>query len=598
MIRAAVAALLALAACGTSTTELVDDGLPGLISLSVTPGTSRVDLDDLGTTHQLDFVATGRFADGPDRDVTADVAWSTDRPAAGGFAAPGRWIGSNRSGGPVAITARSGAITGTAALEIHVHLDLTDPAFPPPPGAGDLFGPATPVVTGDPTRSPGIVYPAHEVMFPLGLHRILFQHDPGAVADVLQLRFASTFLDVTVLTTADRWQPEPQVWDLLSNTSAGDHLAYTLAGVEVANPVAVYASAPIELHYAADPAPGVIYYWSEATAGIMRGALAQVAPAKFYTQPPDTTCVGCHAVSRDGTRLAVGYDGERLQEVALPARTTILPRGRDAGWSTFSPDGRRLLIAHKGKLTLLDADTGDPIGPMMGEVQVPDATHPDWSPRGDFVVVAQCAANDNNRDVDGCSIVRIPYANDAWGAPEVLVAAAGGMDNNYFPRYSPDGAWIAYVRATGKSKEQPTAELRLLPANGGAPFTLARANHRVGPRDDVAGIANAMPAWAPAGERGIQWLVFSSRRDYGVVPLGGTQLWIAALDLTRTGDPSHAAFWVPFQDPGTRNHRPIWAIDPDAPCAAIEACDGFDNDCNGVVDDDCVPCTEVDGCVE
>src|SRR5690606_630395 len=113
-----------------------------------------------------------------------------------------------------------------------------------------------------------------------------------------------------------------------------------------------------------------IYYWSTSSEGVMKGVLSEPAPTKFYTTPPDDTCVACHTVSRDGTRLAVGYGGEKLQEVSVPDRDVLIAasRGYDMGWSTFSPDGSLLLVASKGTLRLLDSDTGDPVGPNGGVV--------------------------------------------------------------------------------------------------------------------------------------------------------------------------------------------------------------------------------------
>jgi len=42
------------------------------------------------------------------------------------------------------------------------------------------------------------------------------------------------------------------------------------------------------------------------------------------------------------------------------------------------------------------------------------------------------------------------------------------------------------------------------------------------------------------------------------------QLWIAAIDITKTGqglDPSYPAFRIPSQDFDENNHRPFWTND-------------------------------------
>jgi hypothetical protein len=611
-----IALCVAALSCGREDVELMDidastggndagDPIPGLLSLELTPATTMVDVDDLTAFQTVALTATGHFAGDETRDVTDLVAWGVDNPAPGGFVSPGQWRTSNAAGGPVVVEARSGPIAATADITVMFRPTITDGTFPPPAGSEGLFDPATPVVTGDP-GSPAIVYPAHETKFPLNVYRILFQYNAGTGTDVYRVRFVSDYLDMQVFTAGDRWQADETTWSFLADTNAGTKVVMTVAGVDSANPTTVFESAPIDVLFSKSAVEGAIYYWSTSAEGVMKGVISQPTPTKFYSEPPSTTCVACHTVSRDGRRMSVGYDGEVLQEVSVPARDVLVgaDRGYGMGWSTFSPDGSLLLIANKGVLTLIDSDTGDPVGPNDGVVPVAGTSHPDWSPQGDYVAVAACGISDKNKEVEQCSIGRIPYSGGAWGDLEILVPAGAAGDNNFFPKYSPDGRWIAYVNATGKSKDQPTSELRLIPSGGGTPIVLTLATRRVGPLDDVPATGTTMPTWAPSTHPGTQWLAFSSIRDYGKVLTGdkADQLWVVALDLEAadTGnDPSYAAFWLPLQDVTERNHRAFWAVDADEPCSSeIEVCDEFDNDCDGVVDEACEECAEPDVCFD
>jgi Tol biopolymer transport system component len=90
-----------------------------------------------------------------------------------------------------------------------------------------------------------------------------------------------------------------------------------------------------------------------------------------------------------------------------------------------------------------------------------------WSPDGKFIVFARAEAkdssppgqvlpthaNDPNEIQIQYSLYRIPFNNGLGGTPEPIEGASNnGMSNN-FPKVSPDGRWIVFV----KNKNGPTA---------------------------------------------------------------------------------------------------------------------------------------------
>ncbi|MDB4956563.1 MAG: tolB protein precursor [Myxococcales bacterium] len=558
---------IAVAGC-VEHVQLSNNGaLPGLISLEIAPGETALAISDLAAPPQVvAFTATGHFVGGDTRDVTELVQWTADNPAPGTLGTTGTYATTNAAAGHVTIRATSGDIFATATVTITVSIVIVDSEFPPPANADALFGDAS-VVTGDPMRSPSIRYPAEDTMFPQALSRILFQYTPGNGNDAVKLTFDSDVLHVVVYSGGDRWQPDSVIWALIELSNTGSQTTFAIASTASATPGTVYAGAAETLHFSRRSIDASIDYWSDATKAVMRARLDSAVAGKLYPIGTDKTCVGCHTVSRDGRRIALGYGGETLQSVDLGSLAIQVPVTAKIpmGWATFSPTGDRLLVADRGVLTLYDAVTGAAIGPTNGRVPLGGmfATHPDWSPDGSFVLVALTTAAPTNMDLKGGSIARIPYQNGSWGSPEILVASTTNNDNNYFPKWSPDGKLIAYVHANSPAHAAPTAELLVITAAGGTPTPLRIASHRVAGTDDVPNLANTMPTWAPVtGD--LAWLAFASARPYGLVRpiIGASQIWVAAIDSSRAGDPSFAAFWLPAQLIANLNNNPIWAVAP------------------------------------
>lgn len=179
--------------------------------------------------------------------------------------------------------------------------------------------------------------------------------------------------------------------------------------------------------------------------------------------------------------------------------------------------------------------------------------------------------------------------------------STGDTDNNFFPVFSPDSKWIAYVNASTSSKDANTARLRLVSSAGGSPVELVRLNGRVNNADGVTTIGNSMPTWAPSTKPGIFWLAFSSLRAYSSLRPANDkldQIWIAAIDPTQP-DPGYSAFWAPFQSMPEGNHRAFWThVEGEKQCKCVEICgDGIDNNCNGVADEsDCQTCQAQEIC--
>ena len=546
---------VALAGC-VEHVQLDRDDLPGLVAIEVSPGDDTIALALPGPPQTVTYRATGRFADGGLRDITDRVAWTVDNPFPGALTGDGSYTTSNAAAGHVAIRAGHRGVAGTAALTVAITAAVVDDSFPPP-GGEDLFAPGTPAVS-DAMRSPAILYPSDATVFPQDLVQILFQYKVGKPTDAYRIAFDSDVLHLQVFSGADRWRPDASTWALIERSHPGASLRLEVDAASSAAPGMIFTGMPASLGFAGDAASGALYY--VAAGGILRGKLAEPVAARLYPLAGDSARVAVPSISLDGSTMALAYnDALRTLDLATLSPIAMAPGAVAA--TAISPDGGLVVIANMGALQLRDARTGKGIGSPDGRVMLGMmATHPDWSPDGNAIAVT-VGTMVTNADLKGGSIARVPYlGNGRWGPPQVLIASTGDADNNCFPRWSPDGAAIAYVHAAGPIGD-PSSELRIVAASGGNPTVLQRASHRVA-LADVPGIASSMPAWAPASGA-TMWLAFVSPRAYGAVrPMAGAgQIWISAIDPARIGaeDPSGAAFWLPAQDVTTVGANPAWA---------------------------------------
>lgn len=557
MNRLPLALLLSVATGCTETIELAHDPLEGLVELELVPGDATIRITDLAPpNHTLQYQAMGRFHDGSTRDVTQNVTWMIDDDTLGSFDPPGLFVASHAAVGRGRVSIATRDLSSMALLEVVVDATIVDATFPPP--GPNLFDPAKPVVSGDPLRSPRLLYPADATLFPHVVARTLFQLARGDSNDAVRLTFDNDLLHLRVDTGGDRWATDETVQRLLASAGVVAPLQTQLFATSAAAPGSVYAGAIGTLRFSQDLPRTAVYFWSSATSGIMRGNLDATSATKL--DAGSTTCVGCHAMSRDGTLIAMATDnGVTFELQALEVetlQTTIAPTSaRPMGFAAYSPDGTRLVVANDGALALYDARTGT----SLGAVPVPAnryATHPDWSPDGTSLAIALTAQTPTNYDVRAASIAVMSYNAGTWGAPQVLVTGSNS-NNNYFPRWSPDGQKLAFVRATTASRGALSAELMLIGAGGGTPMPLQVANRAVGAGEAID-LANTMPAWGPRfGDRA--WLAFASARPYGAIaPAGGGQIWVTSVDLTATSDSSSPAFWLPCQDVTALNINPVW----------------------------------------
>jgi tetratricopeptide (TPR) repeat protein len=155
-----------------------------------------------------------------------------------------------------------------------------------------------------------------------------------------------------------------------------------------------------------------------------------------------------------------------------------------------------------------------------------------WSSDGKYIVFARAEAktpyppgvrmalyaNDPNETQIQYDLYRIPFNEGRGGQPERIAgASANGMSNN-FPKISPDGRWIVFVRCRNGQLMRPDGKLYIVPFEGGQE-RLMKCN---------TPLMNSWHTFSPNG----RWLAFSSksRSPY-------TQLYLTHVDANGNDTP-------------------------------------------------------------
>lgn len=573
--------------------------IEGLVSIVVSPAALEVIVDGSAPT-DVSYAATGTFDDASTRDVTDEVSFGLLDSSLGNFDA-NVLTPTTVKGGATVVRAQAGSIVGTADIVLKLQRTRNDPSSPDLPNDPSAVFDAA---NEDPSLNPALLYPNDGVLVPPNLRLLEFHIDPADDNGLFELSFQNEVTDVKVYFTCHTpvgggciYTPDPEVWGWLSQTNrGGDPVEFIARGTD-ANGTTVGASETFKASFALDDVAGAIYYWT--TSGgtaIMRydfGSKDQTIAEMFLgTEETGGTCVGCHALSRDGTKMvaeAGGQNDGRLLLLDVATTTPMVPFGSTPKsiFESWNPDGSQFVgvYADDGasdyNLLLFDGDTGASLGSIdTGSTVADPADHPDWSPDGNRIAFTRMGIKGTNQRMFKGSIEMVTYDGAAWSESEVIVPNESGK-NRYYPSFSPDGSLLIFNESqcnggneTGSecnADADETATLWIVPAApGNTPVRLDNANAPGVADQDQTSLTNSFPKWSPfvfrrgkeQGER-LEWLTFSSRRNYGLrSPSGGDMLiWMVAVEPDKAlagEDPSAAAFAIPYQDLDTSNHIAQW----------------------------------------
>jgi len=285
------------------------------------------------------------------------------------------------------------------------------------------------------------------------------------------------------------------------------------------------------------------------------------------------TCANCHSFAANGKAMGMDLDGPQNDKglyTLVSVRKQMTIGNRDViSWSSFrgelgsplregfmsqvSPDGRyvvttirppgvkssqfyyvanfedyrflQVFYPTRGIIAWYDSATRK-LQPLPGaEDPKLVQTNAVWSPDGKYLVFSRAGAK-NPVPEDGkmasyandpaeipiqYDLYRIPFNEGKGGKPEAIVGASRNGMSNSFPKISPDGKWIVYVRARNGQLMRPDSRLYIVPAKGGE-ARLMTCN---------TPLMNSWHSFSPNG----RWMVFSSK---GRSPY--TQMYLTHID--------------------------------------------------------------------
>jgi tetratricopeptide (TPR) repeat protein len=271
------------------------------------------------------------------------------------------------------------------------------------------------------------------------------------------------------------------------------------------------------------------------------------------------TCANCHSFSADGKTFGMDIDGPENDKglyalVSLGQRTSIrsedlvswnrsgdrqFGQNRVGFMSQVSPDGQYVVTTISGtkkpmRSNFYVANFRDyrflqvfyPTSGILAwysraagvEQSLPGADDPHyvqtggfWSPDGKYLVFARAKAksaypeggkmaefaNDPNEIQIQYDLYRILFNEGRGGHPEPIDGASRNGASNTFPKVSPDGRWIVFVKCRNGQLMRPDGQLYIVPAQGGVARRM-RCN---------TPLMNSWHSFSPNGH----WMVFSSK---------------------------------------------------------------------------------------
>lgn len=570
-------------------------------------GTSNeIDLTDRAVFYVPDNYLVGGFPlNGAPTFTTRLPASPTDPPQRGGKLTV------------EAIAANStGVIKTTTSLTVKLDATLTSPnatpALPANPAASFVGTPTA-------ARAPVLAYPNDGTMLPPNLRRLEVHWRPGNASNNLyEISFTSALSKIVyysrcggagLVAGACGFELDGDGYGYLAETHRGAGPVKLRVRGGDDNATGFGESAEFTIEFAENRVDGGLYYWTVTNPeSIMRfdfgAASGNPEPYVVKNQNgiPDT-CPGCHALSRDGTKLVGSIGGQNDGRLIFindlsrpktdPSWLTIDPdttagQNNRIQFASFNPTGTQFVAVYGD----YDNDTcaGDARNCNLyfhnGSTGVRESTkavsvkpdHPDWAPNGQMIAITQVHGGGTTQKPKRTSVGLLKLQGGTWQDPITLVPEdATNYRVRYNPNFVPDSSFLYFSESqcpvgnwsSGDcdADADPSAKTwAVKPEAGATPVFLANAAKGGVQDGSTTNLGDTFPRSAPfqTNHRGgkLFWFTVASRRAVGLRSTQGAQhLWMFAVDPAKVlagQDGSYTGFYLPFQDLQTSNHIAQW----------------------------------------
>jgi WD40-like Beta Propeller Repeat len=570
--------------------SVFDTGQNGdVVGLTIEPSTDTLTVvDNQAATVQLQAVA--EYEDGHSATVDSAV-WTTDLPHIAGVDAYGLLTAAGDVGGDVTVSAAYSGLTAEATVRVNIK-QLVNPAGVSQSDIDSLTTATTP------DTATQFQYPYDGTVFPRGLQAPLLMWNGTAPGDLYLLTLKNDYVDISVVGQADppsRFEILASVWVTVTESGAGGPLTASLR--RLSSGAATYVGEQT-WRIASGSMRGSVYYWSVTWGRVVRIKPGASEPEDFLGAAGVTDgCTTCHTVSADGSTLVMGQGesaGDSQASTFDLVGNQLVLSGQGRAWANpaVSPDGKYLVRNHGELPGYPGPGTGDGVFDTHTGAKVATPTGlegqylgmPAFSPDGSLLAYTTLPSPGTLGvyDYDGSG----PTLSNARS----LVSPGGDPATQYiaWPTLTPDANSVVYVRSDRLQQygDRYPSNLYLASTDTGEEVRLANLNGDTYPfvAGDLDRNCSYEPTSAPIAAGGYFWVVFTSRRTYGNIVTYGAdpdaiqQLWVAAIDMNpQPGqDPSHPAFWLPGQEPTTKNMRGFWALDP---CKSLGTSCGAASEC-------------------